>query len=90
MVQIDQTCNGRLVKIEKLNAAEKSWEWRKNYEDLTGIITVVRDTGKATSKYFVILSNGDKFIQTGYGELSINGSIVTIKTKNSKYTFLIQ
>ena len=83
---------GRIVSAEPLNNSQESeaWEWRKEYENFSGVICVYQSQHKKPGKHFIKIVNDElRYLRPGTGELKYEGDLLTLVTGNSKYTFKI-
>lgn len=65
----------------------EEWAWRKNYENFLGIIYIYRSQRKNPSQYFLATYGLDlDCLTTGIGELTCDGEMLTLKTRNSIYS----
>ena len=65
----------------------EEWAWRKNYENFLGIIYIYRSQRKNPGQYFLSAYGLDlDCLTTGIGELTCDGEMLTLKTRNSIYT----
>ena len=84
---------GTLMEVEQNNLEMDSeeWSWRKKYEGFNGRMEVLESTIKHTGKHYIIVYDIDlNWIKTGVGELTDNGDMLVLTTKNSKYTLKIE
>ena len=66
----------------------EEWAWRKKYENFLGIIHIYQSRHKHPDKRFIAIYDVDQDgLTTGVGELIREGEMLTLATKNSKYTF---
>ena len=66
----------------------EEWAWRKKYENFLGIIHIYQSRHKHPDKHFIAVYDVDQDgLTTGVGELTREGEMLTLATKNSKYTF---
>ena len=80
-----------LLSVTQLNNdSEKKWNWRKDYVGEPGCLSIFESIKTYPGKRFVYMNCyffGD--LTTTCGEIVINGNLLTITTKNSRYEFKI-
>ena len=80
-----------LLSVTKLNDdSEQKWDWRKKYIGEYGCLSIFESVNTYPGKRFVYM-NCYLFddLTTTCGEIVIDGDLLTITTKNSKYEFKI-
>ena len=90
MAKLIQKAFGKLVTVEpsRLHTNDETWLWRKNYEGFYGIMHFYQCQHKLAKKHFIVIYDIEMhYLKTGSGELKIDGKLITLITKNSKYTF---
>ena len=80
-----------IKSVQKISDMDyEKWKWREQYIDFQGTISIWESTKKFKGKHFISFNDFmGNYMHTGYGEYTISNNIITMKTRNSIYTFKI-
>ena len=80
-----------LLAVEKRSGQEDArWDWRLGYIGKPGSLSVMESERKNPGRKFLcLICDSADTLKTDYGTITEDGSLLTITTENSRYTFWI-